>query len=463
MYAYPIVSSDHLSAPANRGFLGMGRKRRHPDELPRAGAHEVWVYRVDGRYIVDRGELQREDDQVLRADLVSLVNMGDGVPISVDLSIPSAEASDFTVRVTFACTVTDPGRVVRENLNAHSTILAYLRRDSKLSHLALEYRMADVNRLRRDAAARVRAYEEVRPPDVSGMQMRLVGVEVLTPKDLETFEAKRRQVDSEHQLEAQKRGYRQSTEIDDELHTQNLTGRQREGRHQADQEEQEHSQVSSVRQQRHEHRLQAEQWEFARREIEFAFDAYGKDPVKALIYAQARGEINAKELAERMDADNKEQQAYRQKQFALDRDDDRKALEFDREDTREDRRVAREEKARQAREAREDRLRESKESREDRLRDSSEEREDRNRQLELKLEVLRELARKGHLDMVNVSVDQLVADISGAAVTTPKHEQLAERNAAAPIEGPKSDGSDGTGDGDDDGVDLDMDVREEDD
>jgi len=463
MYAYPIVSCDHLSAPASRGFLGMGRKRRNPDELPRAGAHEVWVYRVDGRYIVDRGELQREDDQVLRADLVSLVNMGVGVPISVDLAIPSAEANDFTVRVTFACTVTDPGRVVRENLSAHSTILAYLRRDSKLSHLALDYRMSDVNRLRRDAAARVRAYAEVRPLDVSGMQMWLVGVDVLTPKDLETFEAKRRQVETEHLLDAQKRGYRQNREIDDELHTQNLAGRQREGRHQMDHEEQEHSHVSSVRQQRHEQRLQAEQWEFARREIEFAFDAYGRDPVKALIYAQARGEINAKELAERMDADGKEQQAYTHGQLDLDREDDRKALDFDREETREERRAAREERVQQSREQREDRLRESREAREDRLRDSREEREDRNKQLELKLEVLRELARKGHLDMVNVSVDQLVADISGAAVTAPNHDQLADRSTAAPIEGPKNGGAHSAGDGDEDGIDLDMDVREEDD
>jgi len=74
--------------------------------------------------------------------------------------------------------------------------------------------------------------------------------------------------------------------------------------------------------------------------------------------------------------------------------------------------------------------------------------------------------------MVNVSVDKLVADISGASVTAPSNEQLADRSAAAPIEGPKADSparddedGDRPDDADDadDGIDLDVDVREEDD
>jgi len=473
MYEYPIVSSDHLSEASRKGRFGLGRKRRNPDEVPRAGAHEVWVYRVDGRYIVDRGELQREDDQVVRADLVSLVNVGEGVPITVDLAIPSAEASDFTVRVTFACTVTDPARVVRENLSARSTILAYLRRDSKLSHLALQYRMADLNRLRVDAAARVRAYAEVRPLNVDGMRMRLDGVDVLTPKDLEVFEAKRRQAESEYLLEEQKLGYRNTREMDAELHAQSLAERQQEGRHHAAQEEQLHTHVTSLRDQQHDQRLKAEQWEFARREIEFAFEAYGRDPIKALIYAQARGEINAKELAERMDADSKEQENYRRGLHSADREDDRKSVDFEREELREERRALRSERSLQSSQEREDRLRKMQEEREDRLRQAGEEREDRNKQLEMKLEILRELARKGHLDMVNVSVDKLVADISGASVTAPSNEQLADRSAAAPIEGPKADSParddedgdrpDDADDADDDGIDLDVDVREEDD
>jgi len=471
MYEYPIVRSDHLSEPTRKGRFGLGRKRRNPDEVPRAGAHEVWVYRVDGHYIVDRGELQREDDQVVRADLVSLVNVGEGVPITVDLAIPSAEASDFTVRVTFACTVTDPARVVRENLSARSTILAYLRRDSKLSHLALQYRMADLNRLRVDAHARIRAYAEVRPLNVDGMRMRLDGVDVLTPKDLEVFEAKRRQAESEYLLEEQKLGYRNTREMDAEMHAQKLAERQQEGRHQAAQEEQLHTHVTSLREQQHDQRLKAEQWEFARREIEFAFEAYGKDPIKALIYAQARGEINAKELAERMDADSKEQESYRRELHSADREDVRKAEDFEREELREERRALRSERALQSSQEREDRLRQMQEEREDRLRQASEDREDRNKQLEMKLEILRELARKGHLDMVNVSVDKLVADISGASVTAPSHEQLADRGAAAPIEAPKADSparddakdDRPDDDADDDGIDLDVDVREEDD
>ncbi|WFE39357.1 hypothetical protein [Micromonospora sp. WMMD998] len=462
MNAYPIVRSEHLDPPASRGMFGLGRKRREAGDLPRAGAHEVWVYRVDGQYVVDRGELSPEHDQVVRADHVSLVNVAEGVPVTADLTLPSAAAFDFTVRVTFACTVTDPARAVREDMNAGAAILAYLRRDSKLGHLALTYHMDDLNALRRDATARIRAYTEVKPPDVRGMRMSFVGVEVLTPQEKAAFEEQRRKAETEHLLETQRRGYRYDDEIDDERHAQHLAGRRREGKHLAEQEEQEHTHVAAVRQQRHEQRLQAEKLEFARREVEFAFEAYGTDPVKALIFAQASGEIDARQLAEQMQLVSKEREAYERDQAQLDREDARRALDWTRQDSTQRRREDREDRRERERQEREERLERDREKREDKRVRRREQREDRNRQLEMKLEVLRELAKNGHLDMVNVRVDQLVADLSGTdrALTAPERDELTA-DSAVPIESGKNDERKGDDDGE--AIDVDVEVREEDD
>ncbi len=339
---YPIVRSDALDAPASRGLLGLGRKRREAVALPHVGAHEVLVFRVDDRYVVDRAELSLDGDQVVRADQVILVNVAEDVPVTAELTVPSAEAADFTVRVTFACTVTDPARVVRENLNAESVLLAYLRRDTELSHLALNYRMSDLYALRRDVTARIRAYSTVKPPAAHGLRMSLVGVEVLTPEEVAAFEQLRRQA-------AQERD------------------------------------VAAVRQQRQEQRLQAETLEFRRRQLELALETIGADPIKALIMAQTRGELDAKELADGLA-----------------------------------------------------RLEREREEREDKLDHRREAREDHKRQLEMKLEVLRELAKNGHLDMVNVKVDQLFADLSGSGheLSAPQREAV-NREGVAPMEQPE--------------------------
>lgn len=117
---YPITGGGPLEPAPKRGFLGLGRRYRDGSEVPKADAHQVLVYRVDGDYLVDRGRLGSSDEQVVNATHVSVVDMRRSAQVVVELPIPSRDASDFMMRVTFACTVTDPLVVVREGINAAS-------------------------------------------------------------------------------------------------------------------------------------------------------------------------------------------------------------------------------------------------------------------------------------------------------------------------------------------------------
>ncbi|MEU4619602.1 hypothetical protein AB0G04_06455 [Actinoplanes sp. NPDC023801] len=436
MSAYPVVHSQFLDEAPSRGLFGLGRKRRDSAELPRADAHVVWVYRVDGRHVVSHGELEPAHETVVRADWVSLVDLTRDVPVTVDLNIPSAEASDFTVRATFDCTVTDPKQVVRENVDAARAVLAYLRRDSKLGQLALNLRISEVNDLRREATARVRAYTEVRDPGIPGLSVRFARVEVLTPKEVATFEERRRQAEAENRLKRLQAGYDQSGELDDERHSQRLADQRRGGRHSADQEDQEFEHLRKLKQQRHEQRLRAENREFARREAEHAYAALEADPLKALLIAEAEGLIDTKALADRMAADSRDQLEYAREQRRLNREEARATAQLDREDDRAALTWGREQRAKREDAEWSMQLEDKREDRKDARDQRREVREDRAKDLDMKLEVLRELAKRGHLDMINFEVGKLVDDISGTgpAVGKADRDELTGTAAAAPIE-----------------------------
>jgi hypothetical protein len=480
MSGYPVVRTEFLKDAPSRGVFGLGKKRRDAEELPKAGAHEVWVYRSDGRYVVNRGDLARDDDIVVRADCVSLVNISRGAPVTVEMTIPSAEATDFTMRITFACTVTDAALVVKGNVQASEVILAYLQRDSKLAHLALNLRVRDLNQLRREATARIRAYTEVKPPDVLGLDLRFLGVEVLTPPDLEKFEKQRREAAAEHKLMRQRVGYSQDDELDAERHSQGLAGQRRGGKHVAERDDQDHGHRQAVKEQKHSQQLQAEGLQFARDEVDFAYHSFGDDPLKALLFAQAKGEIDAKEVADRMAAGDRDRIEYTRRQAELDREDDRrevswtreqraKALSAGRDEDREGASHHRLLELEQTRADRDDARDERRENRQDTRDRRQEERADRHKQLDMQLDVLKELAKRGHLDMINVQVDKLVADIYGGgslAVTQPDRDALPESERRAELETEKADPAEAgkdDGENDDYPVDIDIESKDEDD
>ncbi|WP_158842484.1 hypothetical protein [Saccharothrix deserti] len=228
---YPIVEHRTLDPTAGRGPLRVGRRRRDLAELPKPAAHEVMVFRVDGDYFVDAGRLGLADEQVVRAAHVSVVDLGRDVPVVVSLRIPSAEAADFTVRVTFTCTVLDPVAVVRDGLEHAETLLtSYLTGHHRTFELGLEHRLSEINEVRRVVAAQVRAFTEVRPVVVRGVAVRLASVEVLTPDELVEFEKRRRgQVRDQtldRTVEQTRQHHRHDLEVETQLHQALLTARQ---------------------------------------------------------------------------------------------------------------------------------------------------------------------------------------------------------------------------------------------
>ncbi|MEV6527758.1 hypothetical protein AB0M43_38140, partial [Longispora sp. NPDC051575] len=111
-----------------------------------------------------------------------------------------------------------------------------------------------------------------------------------------------------------------------------------------------------------------------------------------------------------------------------------------------------------------DQRRREKEDREDRIQaqlydreDGDKARQDRSRQLEMNLEMLKELAKHGHTDMLNLNVERLIAEVSGVPYLEVKGSGLP---AALPIEGSADNALDSETDDDDE---QDAPLREEDD
>jgi len=116
--SYPIVTQLELD-DLTRGWRG---KRRDRSEIPKIKAHEVLVYRVGDKYVIDSRQLRDSDDVVVDASSVSVVSVRPDTEVEVSFTVNSKDASVFTVSVTFVCSVTEPDVVVRDGqLNVADT------------------------------------------------------------------------------------------------------------------------------------------------------------------------------------------------------------------------------------------------------------------------------------------------------------------------------------------------------
>jgi len=179
--SYPIVAQYELGDPDRRGPLGMV-KRRNLEDIPKIKPHEVLVWRVGSRYVIDRRELRAHDDTVVRASSVSVVSVRPGTEVEVSFRIDSQDASEFTVKVTFICSVLDPVVVVRDGqVNAADALLAYLRGYQDLFNLGLEHPIKEINKVRTRMAIQVKSYMTLRPPKIPGMEITSATVQIETP------------------------------------------------------------------------------------------------------------------------------------------------------------------------------------------------------------------------------------------------------------------------------------------
>jgi hypothetical protein len=195
--SYPIVAQHELDDPVRRGPLGL-LKRRALDDIPKIKPHEVLVWRVGSRYVMDRRELRAHDDTVVRASSVSVVSVRPDTEVEVSFRIDSEDASEFTVKVTFICSVLDPVVVVRDGqVNAADALIAYLRGYQDLFYLGLEHPIKEINKVRTKMAVQVKSYMTLRPPKIPGMEITSATVQIETPPVL----ADMGRLTTEHEIE----------------------------------------------------------------------------------------------------------------------------------------------------------------------------------------------------------------------------------------------------------------------
>src|SRR6185437_3160611 len=179
--SYPIVAQYELDDPVLRGPLKMGR-RRDKGEIPKIRPHEVLVWRVGNRYIVDRRQLRPHDDTVVRASSVSVVSIRPDTEVQVSFRVDSMDAAEFTVKVTFICSVLDPEVVVRDGLvSAADALMAYLRGYQDLFNIGLDHPIEEINKVRNKMSAQVKAYLTLRPLKIPGMEVTSATAQVETP------------------------------------------------------------------------------------------------------------------------------------------------------------------------------------------------------------------------------------------------------------------------------------------
>ncbi|MEU5384557.1 hypothetical protein [Kitasatospora cineracea] len=307
---YPVVVQRPLAEPRKRDRFGLLPRRREAHELPTVSAHEVMVYRVDGKYHLDTGQRRLSDQQVVEASHVSVVDLRRNTPVTVTLAIPSAEASEFEVVVTFVCTVTDPVEIVEEGLtDAALALRAYLRSHRRFFELGLDHRLKDLNTVRRNVSAQVMAYTIERPLKARGMTAELESVQVRTPEVLSDFEQQRRTQEFDLTLAFEQQRNHHTLNSQRQQYTQDLDDRDREHRHGALTADQANQLL-----------LELERREFELRAARLTKDQVGDSPIAAAHYAHAAGGLDSAELMRILQQDLDNQRAVQRLREARDAD-----------------------------------------------------------------------------------------------------------------------------------------------
>lgn len=433
--SYPIVEQREFGRPLERGNWLRKHLSRDDADVPRLAAHHVLVWRRGEEYVEDHGLLGPADEVVVAASSVTVVDRRAGVPVRVEMPVPSADPGDFTLRVTFHCTVTDAPAVVRDGVtDVEALLLGYLRGIPGLSEQALEVPVMAVDRARLRIGAYLEAYREATPPFVSGLKAVPVDIEVLTPEQFaahlrEVEEARlhrekerlRREVakeraEAEHAMqqyiqnlerekeEAAAHYARERAEAEEdrrrererataarrlkEAEAEEIRRRERElleehHRQQFEDLRATYEQTAGSERQDHELGLRRKHNQYMREETAQDVESFGRDPVAADVHAFQRGEITADELAGRLRAaedgrlgreDRLSERDWTrlERKDALAREELRHRLDVERDDTRY--RLDREDRAREL--SRKDAREDAAAGRQEALRRRQQERED---------------------------------------------------------------------------------------
>jgi multidrug efflux pump subunit AcrA (membrane-fusion protein) len=348
MTNYPIISQRAVPKASRRGPMGLVPPRRAASELPLPNAHEAVVYKAAGSYVVDDGRSRATDGHIVNATNITVVDMREDAPITVQATIPSAGAAEFTVHVTFLCTVKKPEEVVEAGLHDLTTALThYLIQHQKLFHLGEDYQLGQVAAVRHDVTAQVKAYFNVRPARFRGLDVRLGNVQVLTPDELRTKQRERElaglltseQQQMEHDLAKQKavleetrRQHDEKFELERRRHDQALALMQQQLTHMEEQLQQQLQQQKLA----HDQLIRTAPFRHAVDEATQLKDALGADDsAMPTIIAGAIGERTITETADSLNAERDRRQDQEAENAAQQREWEREKARYERQITRE--------------------------------------------------------------------------------------------------------------------------------
>ncbi|TDB99311.1 hypothetical protein [Actinomadura sp. 7K534] len=399
---YPIISQKILSPVPKSGFFGLRSRSRETSEIPPSTAGQVLVLRSGGRYVLDSGRLGLDDEIVLGATHVSVVDVTENKQIRTEFTVPSAEGGEFTVLVDFTCSVHDPVAVVKAGLgDVRDSLAGYLRAHEDVFKAGAKYKLADFLTARTEVRAELQAYHHYLPVRLSGMTAVLGNVEIPAPSEIKDYVDKtvRDELDHKDRLAGLARGgnYDRAEALEEtetRLHKLKL---------EVLSTEQEINKLRSDRQkeaQRERDEEAALAAAHRRRDLETTFGidqaakvtaAVGDDPLRAYALAAERGEIGAKELAE----------FYQQEADRL------HVLE---------------------------RLREDR-AYEDAVKNAQLSRETHVQGVMLRLEILKEMVRKGHLDERGVKeIDGILHELTTGQPSVPPVNTEPDRGIEAAAE-----------------------------
>ncbi|MEV5575777.1 hypothetical protein AB0L06_37555 [Spirillospora sp. NPDC052269] len=306
---YPIITQKVLPPVPKSGFLGLGSRSRDSSEVPNPTAGQVLVLRSGGRYVLDNGRLGLDDETVLAATHVSVVDMTENRQVRVDISVPSAEGGEFSVHVDFACRVHDPVAVVEAGIgDVREALAAYLRAHDDVFKAGAKYRLADFLKAQVDVRAELLAYNHYLPVPLSGMAAVLGNVEIPAPVEVRGYVDKAVRDDLDHQdrLATLARGgkYDRAHAVEEtettlqklrlnELSTEPELNKLRSDRLKEAQLEQHQEEALAA-----EHRRRDQETVFTIDQAAKLTDAVGDDPRLAYALAAERGELGIRELAD---------------------------------------------------------------------------------------------------------------------------------------------------------------------
>ncbi|MFL6109881.1 MAG: hypothetical protein ACJ786_00790 [Catenulispora sp.] len=293
---YPLVSQQSFGPAQSRGTL-LRRPTRDVGDLPALAPHEVRVFRVGERYVEEHGLAGVRDETVVRASSVTVVDCRKRVPVVAELAIPSSGVGVFTLRVTFLCTVRDATVVVRDGVtDAGALLQGYIREIPGLNEEGSDLPTTQAAQVRRKVEARLTAFLEMRPPALSGLEISLSVVEVLSPEELQQLLHEREQAELERErdrfrgeLERERREAAQIRTVQDERHRQDLERMRTE-----------YEQLLTAKQQQHDLVLKARQNDFVRGETAQDLGQFGRDPMAAYTAAYHNGALDAGQYADQV-------------------------------------------------------------------------------------------------------------------------------------------------------------------